>query len=248
MFAILLPNRKTISVRKLARKKVVKRKSTYSTKCSTYSASNDKYSGQRELKTLKLCMYLMTFFHNVCAKNHPQPTFLRVKVLARHKVVKAKSTNFRRCSTDSASDDKNSSQGELKKMKLCMYLVNYFYYVCAKFHPNPTNFRVKGLATKEVVRRKNTKFTRCSTYSASDDNNSSQGELRKMKFCILLVNYFHYVCANFHSNPTTFRVKGLARKKVVKRKSTNFTRCPNFFASSDRISSQGELRKLKFCM
>ena len=143
---------------------MVKAKSTYFTRCSTYSGSNDKNSGQSELETLKLCMYLKTYFHNVCAKNHPQPTFLRVKVLARHKVVKAKSTNFRRWST----------------------------------------------------------------YSASDDNNSSQGELRKMKFCILLVNYFHYVCANFHSNPTTFSVKGLARKKVVKRKSTNFMRCPNF--------------------
>ena len=63
-------------------------------------------------------------------------------------------------------------------------LVIYLHYVSAKFQPNRTNFRVKGLATKKVVKRKSTKFTKCSTYSASDDKISSQGELKKMKLCI----------------------------------------------------------------
>ena len=63
-------------------------------------------------------------------------------------------------------------------------LVNYLNYVSAEFQPNRTTFRVKGLATKEVFKRKSTKFTRCSTYSASDEKTSSQGELKKMKLCM----------------------------------------------------------------
>ena len=60
-------------------------------------------------------------------------------------------------------------------------LVNYLHYVSAKFQTNRTTFRVKGLATKEMVKRKIRKFTRCSIYSASDDKISSQGVLNKMK-------------------------------------------------------------------
>ena len=74
-------------------------------------------------------------------------------------------------------------------------LVNYLDYVSAKFQTNPTTFRLKGLATKEMVKRKSTNFTSCLTYSASDDKFSSQGELNKMKLCIKLVNYYHYVCS-----------------------------------------------------
>ena len=151
---------------------------------STYSASNDKISGQRELKKLKLCMYLINYFHYVCAKKYPNPTFLRVKGLARQKVVKPKSPNFTRCSTSSASDDKVSSQGELKKIKLCIKLVSYSYYVCGKFHPNRTTISVKGLARRNLVKPKRPIFTRWSTYSASDDKISSQGELRKIIPCI----------------------------------------------------------------
>ena len=60
-------------------------------------------------------------------------------------------------------------------------LVNYLHYVSAELQLNRTDFRVKGLATKEMVKRKITKFTRCSIYSASDDKISSQGVLNKMK-------------------------------------------------------------------
>ena len=115
---------------------------------------------------------------------HPSPTFLRVKGLARRKVVKPKSTGFTRCSTYSASNDKISGQKELKKLNLCMYLIDYFHYVCAKLHPNRTFLRVKGLARQKVVKPESKNFTRCSIYSASDEKISSQVELKEMKVCI----------------------------------------------------------------
>ena len=177
-------------------------KSTNFPRCSTYSASNDKISGQRELRKLKLCMYLMNYFHYMCAKNHPNPTFVRVKGLARQKGVKPKNPNFTRCSTYSASNDKISVQREIGKLKLCKNLIKYFHYVCAKNHPNPTILSVKGLAKQEVVKPKIPNFTRCSTYSASQHKILSRVELKKMKFCMCLVNYFHYVCAKFHPKPT----------------------------------------------
>ena len=55
------------------------------------------------------------------------------------------------------------------------------------------------------------------------------------------------VC-QIHSSPTFLRVKGLARRKVVKPKTTGFTRCSTYSASNDKISSEGELKKMKLCM
>ena len=77
-------------------------------------------------------------------------------------------------------------------------LVNYLHYVSANFQPNRTNFRVKGLATKEVVKAKSTNFTRCSTYFASNDKYSGQRELKTLKLCMYLVTYFHKECAKNH--------------------------------------------------
>ena len=50
------PNWTIFRVKGLAQKKVVKPKRSIVTSCLTYSASNDKISGQRELKKLKLGM------------------------------------------------------------------------------------------------------------------------------------------------------------------------------------------------
>ena len=114
------------------------------------------------------------------AKFHPHRTNFRVKRLVRKKVVTPKRSNSTRCSTNSASNDKNSSQCELKKMKLCMWLVNYFHYVCAKVHPNRTTFSVRRLAWKKVVKPQSTYFTGCSINSASNQNFLSQGERWKL--------------------------------------------------------------------
>ena len=67
-------------------------------------------------------------------------------------------------------------------------------------------------------------------------------------FTCNLVSYPQSVCAKIHPNRTTFRVKGLAQKKVVKPKRSIVTRCLTYFASNNKISGQRELKKLKLCM
>ena len=66
-------------------------------------------------------------------------------------------------------------------------------------------------------------------------------------FICSLVNYLHYVCAKIHPNRTIFSVKRLARKKVVKAKTTNFTRCSTYSASIQTIMSQVVCRNMKRC-
>ena len=143
---------------------------------------------------------------------------------------------------------KISNQVELKKMKLCIYLVNYFPLVCAKFHQNWTTFSVRGLARRKVVKAKRTNLPRCLTYSASNPKILSQGERRKLIFYILF-SYLPPLCLCQNSSKSNnFRGKRASEEKMVKRKSTNFTRCPNFFASDDKILSQWERRNLRLYM
>ena len=118
-------------------------------------------------------------------------------------------------------------------------LVNYLHYVCAKIHPNRTTFRVKVLPMKKVVKPKRSNFTRYSTYSASNDKTSSQMELKKLKLCLLLINYFHYVCPKFHPNPTTSRVKGLARKKWSNEKAQSSREARIFWFQWQNVESRG---------
>ena len=125
---------------------------------------------------------LVNYLQYVSAKFHPNRTNFRVKRLT-SKEVTTKGSNFTRFSTFSASNDKMSVQRELEKLKLGMYPINFFHFVCAKNHQNRPNFRVKRLANKKV-KTKGSIFTRCSTYSASYDKISSQGELKKMKLCM----------------------------------------------------------------
>ena len=101
---------------------------------------------------------LVNYLHYVCAKIHPNRRTFSVKVLARRKVAGPKSSNFTRCPNFSASKDTISSQGELRKLKLCINLIKYFQYVCAKFHPDPTVFRVKGLTRKKSGQSKKHKL------------------------------------------------------------------------------------------
>ena len=116
-------------------------------------------------------------------------------------------------------------------------LVNYLHYVCAKIHPNRTNFKVKRQASKEV-KTKGSSFTRCLIYSASNDKISVQKSLRSWNFaCTQSKN---------HPNPTFLRLKELAEKKVVEPKSTSFTRCSTYSASNDKISGRKELKSWIF--
>ena len=92
----------------------------------------------------------------------------------------------------------------------------------AKFHPNRTNFSVKLVARRKVTGPKSTNFTRCSTYSASNDNFWGQMEFRKLELCLYLINYFHYACAKNYPKPTILRSKRLARQKQGETKKHNF--------------------------
>ena len=146
---------------------------------------------------------------------------------------------------------KISCQVEPKKMKLCMYLVNYFYYVCAKFHPNWTLFSAKRLTRKRGEKgpnqtEQNLRDARPTLLAIT--KSWVKWNVGSSDFNCTLVNYLHYVCAKIHPNRTTFMVKGLARKNVVKQKRTNFTRCSTYTASNQKILSQGERRELRLCM
>ena len=174
-------------------------------------------------------------------------TFQRKKA-SEEKSRPTKKNNFTRFSTYSASNQKIWVKGNVGSWDYECSLVNYLHYVSAKIHPNRTTFRVKGLASKKVVKPKWSNFTRCSTYSASNDKTSSQWELKKFKLCMYLINYFHDVCAKNQPRPTFLRVKGLAKQKVVKPKSTNFTRCSTYSTSIQKILSQRGCRKLRLCI
>ena len=82
-------------------------------------------------------------------------TFIQIGHFQGEKVGEPKHTNFLRFSSYSASNLKISTQGESRELKVCMYLFNHFYYEFVNFYLNRSNFRVKGLARKGVVRLKN---------------------------------------------------------------------------------------------
>ena len=248
MCANFHPNPTTFRVKRLARKNWSNEKAQFSWDARTFLLPMTEYRVKGSLGSWDSACSLVSYLHYVSAKLQPNRTTFRVKGLAPKEVVKRKSTKFTRCSTYSASNDKISGQKELKKLNLCMYLINYFHYVCAKLHPNPTFLRVKGLARQKLVKPKSKNFTRCSTYSASNPKILSHGERRKLTLAFSLVTYLHYVCANFHPNRTTFSVKGLPRRKVAKPKSTNFKKCSTYTASNQKILSQGECRNLRLCM
>ena len=184
----------------------------------------------------------------MCAKIHQYQTNLRVKRLARQKLVKPKSKIFTRCSTYSASNPKSWVMGNVGSWKITYSLVTYLHYVCAKFYPNRTTFSVKGLARREVAEPKSTNFMRCSTYSASNQKTWAKGNVGSWDSVCNLVNYLLYVSAKFQTNRIIFRVKGLATNEVVKRNSTKFTRCSTYSASDEKISSQVELKEMKICI
>ena len=103
------PNWTNFKIKRLASKEV-KTKGSNFTRGLTYSASNDKISVQKSLRNWN--------FACTQSKNHPNPTFLRLKGLAGKRVVKPKSKNFTRCSTYSASNPKILSHGERRKLKV----------------------------------------------------------------------------------------------------------------------------------
>ena len=180
MCAKIHQNRTNLRVKRLARQKLVKPRSKHFTRCSTYSASNPKSWVMGNVGSWKFTYSLVTYLHYVCAKFYPNRTTFSVKGLARREVAEPKSTNFMRCSTYSASNQKTWAKGNVGSWDSACNLVNYLHYVSAKFQTN----RTKGLATNEVVKRKNTNFIGRSTYSASNQKILSQGECTKLRLCM----------------------------------------------------------------
>ena len=196
---------------------------------------------------MNVCIKLVNYFHYVCAKFHQNWTTFSERGLARKKKwSKKKAQTSRDARPIRLPIIKSWVKGNLGSWDFTCSLVNYLQFVCAKNHPKRTNFRVKRLASKKV-QTKGSNFTRCSTYSASNDKISIQRELKKLKLCMYPINYFHFVCVKNHQNRSHFRVKRLASKKV-KTKVSNFTRWSTYSASDDKISSQGKLKKMKLCM
>ena len=140
------------------------------------------------------------------------------------------------------------SRGNVGSWYFTFCLVIYLRYVCAKIHPNPTTFGVKGLARKKWSNEKAQTSRDARTFLLPMTKSWVNGNVGSWDFTCSLVNYLHYVCAKIHPTRTTFRVKVLARKKVVKPKRSIFTRCSTYSASKNTTSIQKELKKLKLCM
>ena len=117
----------------------------------------------------------------VCQISSKMNTFHRKKASEEKICPTKKKTILRDSQPTQLLIKKSWVKGHVGSWDYACSLVKYLHYVSAKFQLNRTAFRVKGLATKEVVKRKITKFTRCSIYSASDDKISSQGVPNKMK-------------------------------------------------------------------
>ena len=177
------PNRTNFRVKRLASKKGETKGSNF-TSWATYSASNDKISGQRKHKKLNLCMYLISYFHYVCDKLHPDPTFLRVKGLARQILVNPKSKKSRAARPSLLPIPKSWVMENVGSWNFTFSLVTYLHYVCAKFHPNRKTFSVKELARRKVAETQSKNFMRCLTYSASNQKILSQGECRTLRLCM----------------------------------------------------------------
>ena len=134
--------------------------------------------GAWEIETLHVVSQLLLLC--VCQISSKLNTFQRKKA-SEEKSCPTKKTILRDSQPTQLLIKKSWVKGNVGSWDYACSLVKYLQYVSAKFQLNRTAFRVKGLATKEMVKRKTTKFTRCSIHSASDDKISSQGVPNKMK-------------------------------------------------------------------
>ena len=148
------------------------------------------------------------------AKTHPNPTNFREKGITRKKVVKPKSTNFASCSTYSASDEKNLESSEALENET-LHIVSQLLPFCVRqISSKSNNFQRKRAGEEKGGQsEKDELLELLDLFCFQSKNFESKGNVGCWDFTYTLVNYLHYVCAEFYPNPTTFRVKGLARKK-----------------------------------
>ena len=114
--------------------------------------------------------------------------------------------------------------GNVGSWKFTFSLVTYLQYAHAKFHPNWTAFGVKELARRKVAETKAQISWDAPPTPLPIKKSWAKGNVGSWDSACSLVKYLHYVSAEFHPSRTTFSVKRLVRKKVVKAKSSNFTR------------------------
>ena len=185
----------------------------------------------------------------MCANFPPNRTTFSVKVLARRNVAQPKGTNFTRCLTYTASNQKRLSQSECGKSRLCMYFNQLLPLCVCQFSSKSNNSQRKRAGEEKKWSKQKAQTSRHARPIRLPIMKSwVKGNLGSWDFTRSLVNYLHYVYAKIHPNRTTFSVRRLARKKLVNGKSTHFTRCSIYSASQHKLSGQEELRKLKLCI
>ena len=64
------------------------------------------------------------------------------------------------------------------------------------------NFQGEKASEERIGQTESTKLTGCSTYCASKNKVSSQGQRMKLKVCMYLVHHLYYVCGNYNPNRT----------------------------------------------
>ena len=128
-----------------------------------------------------------------------------------------------------------------------MYLVNHLYFVCAKLHPNRTNFRAKGLARKTVPPSKTTQ----SSLDARPTRLPITNSRVKRTYEVLSLHVFSQspllcVCQT-SSKSNNFQGKRASEKNSAPVKNhSKFTRCSTYSTSNHKFSSQKNVRKSKF--
>ena len=153
------------------------------------------------------------------------------------KVVKAKSTNFTRCATCSASNQKILSQGECRKLRLYTQFSQLLPLSLCQNSSKLKNFQGKT-ASEQRSQNKRIKFYEMFDLLCFQWQDLGSKELKKLKLCTYPIKK--------SSKSNIFRLKVLAGKKVVKPKSTSFTRCLTYSASNEKISGRKELKNLFF--
>ena len=117
---------------------------------------------------------------------------------------------------------KFESRGNVGSWYFTYSLVIYLRYVCAKIHPNPTTFKVKGLARKKWWNEKAQTSRDARTFLPPMTKSWVNGNVGSWDFTCSLVNYLHYVCAKIHPNGTTFEGKKASEEKSGQTKKIKF--------------------------
>ena len=175
MSANLQPNWTTFRLKRLARKKSQNKRIKFHEMLDLL-CFQWRDLGSRELEKLKLCMYPI--------KKSSKSNIFEGKGTSQEKSGQTKKHKFHEM-PDLLCFQGQNPQWRGAHEKETLHVANELLPLCvcqksSKFN----NFEGKRASEAKNGESKNPKLTRCSTYSASDDEISSQGELKKMKLCM----------------------------------------------------------------